>query len=607
MVTSRIVFVFLSITSMDRKIGLAHMAFYRDWLHGLTLREAAEIHLDTGPDLGRATQTLERIQHSLRQAALQHGRYGEARLLRIRLGVPRGDSSPTAAATFDAFRAQAAPDDFAHPNRLIVRTGHRPGFDERAERHALLLERQVAALNWLEQRVLNTPAPTDALADWLDESNVAKLTIARLITVGDLFTCITNRGYRWYAVVPGLGRIRAARLVRWLQSEAASLGALPSHTVIPPHIPLLLAQPSLLNDNWWTSTPESLSPTWLADTVNDRAAIIAWLDSGAASPAVRREHRKEAERLLLWIRLEGKQSLARLSAEDAEAYRDFLLCLGRTPVELWPFQISQAEWCASHASGKSTWRPFEGALHAHAIFFALSVVRSLFAWLTAITFVTHDPWLHVASPTVLPGPAPDFVLSHQLTAAAWTGLRTAVARLTSPYRERADALLWLAVMTGLGRVELSGARSDHLYRSTRMDGSSRWLLKVPSRQGRWRSVPLPEGVMQRLGAWWRINKHSTEPEALPAGLPLVGQVAPSLRDRPLTPTGILLTVRKLFVRGRAACREAGEWQAASVLAKASTYWLPACRVQNTGAKKATKSPPKRTNVRPRRVPVLELD
>lgn len=546
------------------------MAFYRGWLNGLTLREAAELYLETGTDDRRSTRTLTWIQHVVHQTALQQGRPGEARLSRLRLGGMAQRSGRIPVPFLDEFRAHIVPYDFRGPDKLLIydEDADRPVLDRRTQRHALLLERQTALLTWLEERLVTAPLPSDPLVERLDDNLTSRLTTAGLVTTGDLVARMADRGYHWYATVPGLGRTRAVWLVRWVQSEAATLGPLPARVLVPPYawlpsvrpldgVPVPIKMPD----------PPPVSP--LVEAIGDRAAVTTWLDSCSCSTAIRQRYSKEAKRLLLWAQHERGRNLGQLTIEDAAGYQDFLAGLGRTPTAQWLFRRSQDEWYEPYPLGDSTWRPFEAPLSAHDVLYALSVVRSLYAWLAAVFYIASDPWPAVPMLTALPSPLPSAGLSPRLIAKAWAGLQAAVARLSPPFRERADALLWMAMMTGLGRTELSNARSDHLCKPA---GSAYWMLKVPTKEGKWHAVPLPNEVIVRLAFWWKLRRYIPNPAALPRDLPLVGQIVEGRRDRPLAPTGVVLTVRKLFVHGQAACRAAGEPEAAAILAKICRSW-----------------------------------
>jgi site-specific recombinase XerD len=572
---------------MDRKIGVTQMAFYRGWLQGMPLRDVADLYLETGIDLRKAKATLVWIQDTLRRAALRHGRRSEARLLRLRVGEGRTSSKSAHVPTIDEYRHRVDPSSFWSHDELMAqyREQYPEAFDRRGQRRAALLTRQVAALTWLEQLVVTAPVREDPLASWLDETLTARLHSVQLVTVGDLIALMTDHGYHWYTAVPGIGRTKATRLLRWLQSAPQTLGTLPITVLTRPRKlpsratirPLVLvggtACPSIVPMDAALVPARVRTPAVepLIDAPDDRAAIVTWLDARANSSATRRAYRKETERLLLWALNERRRTLGDLTVEDCTGYRDFLMGLGRTPIADWPWQLSQEMWCSPRHTARHhpRWRPFEGALSARSVLYALSVVRSFFAWLTAVAYISRDPWPAVAAPTALPGPAPQQELTRRLSNEAWQKLQACVASMPSPARERADALLWLAITTGLRRTELVSVTTDQLYSRPRKHGGIRWMLNVLGKGGKWRVVPMPDATMDRLKAWWvRLGMPSC-PTDLPAGTPLVGR----LDGQPLTSSGVAQLVVSLLQRGQAACRETGDWEAAQVLTKATTHWL----------------------------------
>jgi site-specific recombinase XerC len=497
--------------------------------------------------------------------------------------------------TLDDFRAQVDPDDGWSDDELLAqyRKAYPQANDRRSQRRAALLARQVAALKWLEQLLVTAPIPADPITAWLDGSLAARLAKGGVATVGDLIALMIDRGYHWYAAVPGLGRMRAARLVQWVHGFAGSLGFLPVRLLNPPRTtPAGAPVRPLVRVSDSTGTPSIVSqkaaviprrappPTDVAplmDAVADQAAIAAWLDVRADPVKAHRAYRKEAERLLLWMHHERGRSFGQLTEEDAATYRDFLVGLGRTNTEVWPFRISQADWCAPRHTARQhpRWRPFEGALSAASVLHALSVVRSLFAWLTAVAYVPHDPWSTLVAPTAQLEPAQDIELTRRLAVVAWAALQAGVPGMASPGKERAEALLWLALVAGLGGSELASATTDRLYTVRHQDGGTRWMLEVSGEGGVRRAVPLPDGVMQRLAAWWEATGFGADLTVLPAGFPLVGRF--NVRQRhipiPLTPKGITHWMRRLLAIGQVACRRAGDLGAAGILAKAGSDWI----------------------------------
>ena len=79
-----------------RRIERCHVAFYRAHLQGIALDEASRLYLG-GIDLRKARSTLLWLRDRFRQAALRHGGYGDARLIRTRVGLGSAEGESTSA------------------------------------------------------------------------------------------------------------------------------------------------------------------------------------------------------------------------------------------------------------------------------------------------------------------------------------------------------------------------------------------------------------------------------------------------------------------------------------------------------------------------------
>ena len=105
-----------------RKLGRHHLAFYRGWLQGMDIKRAADRYLESGLDLRLARATLTWIQQTLAMAARRHGRFGQARLLRMPLGtLPDAQRSTSALPSLETFRAEHDPGDFYSEKELSAR------------------------------------------------------------------------------------------------------------------------------------------------------------------------------------------------------------------------------------------------------------------------------------------------------------------------------------------------------------------------------------------------------------------------------------------------------------------------------------------------------
>ena len=219
---------------VDRKIGRHHIAFFRGWLQGLDIKSLAYRYLETGLDLRLAKTTLTWIRDTLRQAALRHGRRGEARLLRLHLAAATGHPA-TPFPSLEEFQSEYDPDGYCREADLIRQ--YLDTYPQAANRKAWhrqrLLDRQLAALIWVERLLATDPVADDPVSAWFDKPVADRLVLADIPTIGTLLERIRDRGYRWWVSVPRLGEKGAARIVAWLRGYEGSLGPLPGHSLAP--------------------------------------------------------------------------------------------------------------------------------------------------------------------------------------------------------------------------------------------------------------------------------------------------------------------------------------------------------------------------------------
>jgi len=362
-----------------RKIGRHHLAFYRGWLQGLDLKVAADRYLESGLDQRIARSTLAWIQQTLTMAARRHGRHALARLLRLPLGtLPEAVRSTTALPSLETFREENDPDHFYSEKELTAMyvEAYPQSIDRRARRYACLVERQLAALVWVEELLATDPQPQDPVAAWFEDRLAARLILAGIPTIEALHQRVRTQGSRWWVSVPRLGEKGARRLVTWLATHEDSLGVMAPQGLAPLRSlsPIELTRPSAtaIMPLESFSTPAALDGSLgenrglgrsRINADNDHQAIQAWLKARASNPHTERAYRREAERLLIWSIMERGRALSSLSIEDAVAYRDWLGGLGRTLPAAWPWRLPQAEWMGKRSTPRwsANWRPFEGA------------------------------------------------------------------------------------------------------------------------------------------------------------------------------------------------------------------------------------------------------
>jgi len=135
----------------NRKIGRHHLAFYRGWLQGLDLGQLADRYLESGLDLRKAKSTLSWIRDTFCQAALRHGQFNKARLLRLRLAQSNEVANEKPCPTLDEFREERDPDGFYREGELIeLYLEEFPNAaSKKTRQRQRLIERQIESLFWI--------------------------------------------------------------------------------------------------------------------------------------------------------------------------------------------------------------------------------------------------------------------------------------------------------------------------------------------------------------------------------------------------------------------------------------------------------------------------
>lgn len=578
--------------AVERKVGRHHLAFYRGWLQGLDLRVLADLYLETGLDLRIAKSTLVWLRDTLSQAALRHGRRGEARLLRLHLAVSQAGGEAISCTSLEDFRAEHDPDGVYREEELIRMYLERypKAADRKVRKRQQLIDRQLAALAWIEQLLVTDPVQADLVSAWFDKPVADRLILAGIPTIGTLLDRIRERGYRWWITVPKLGEKGAARIVAWLRGYESSLGALPDHALAP-----VRSQPAPLlvqtrNRETAIVPMEALVvPQMLAGETgsnrhpgqpriqasNDHQAIRAWLATKSGSPNTERAYRKEAERLMLWAIMERQKALSDLTVEDCAAYRDWLSMLGRTEPRSWPFRIPQSDWIGKRNTPRFSpnWRPFDGPLSATSVRQAITIVSSLFEWLVQVQYAAFNPWVAVgkkqASSTDAP---PDIEMTRAFSAGQWRYLMDYLHGLPlTDATRRLRFVLPFAHATGLRLSELVDATTGRLYTMPLTDQVGvRWMLKVRSKGGKWRAVPMPNRVIDVLREYLSWRGLDTDPSVLPPDTPLIARLD---GQGPVSASGLYKALRDLFSAAANHLKEEDRDIEAKAFERATVHWL----------------------------------
>lgn len=585
---------------VERKVGRHHLAFYRGWLQGLDLKDLADRYLETGLDLRLAKSTLTWLRDTLSQAALRHGRRGEARLLRLHLTAERPQKASPIPSLED-FRAERDPSGFYREDELIqlYLDSFPEARDKRGRQRQRLIERQLAALVWIERLLVTDPVPADLVSAWFDRPVADRLILAGIPTIGALMERIRDRGYRWWVTVPKLGEKGATRIIAWLHGYEASLGPLPSHALAPirtqPAPELIQAR---CRETGIVPIEAFVAPELLAgrsgsnrhphqpriEAADDHQAILSWLATKSGSPNTERAYRKEAERLLLWAIIERGKALSDLSVEDCAAYRDWLSMLGRVTVEQWPFRLAQDEWIGKRNTPRFSpnWRPFDGPLSATSVRQALTILSSLFEWLVRVQYCAFNPWDAVGKKLAPRDDMPeDIELTRVFSEGQWRYLTEHLARQPDdPNTHRLRFTLPFAYATGLRLSELVDAKIGRLYTMPLRDSLGvRWMLKVRGKGGKWRAVPIPDSVLDALGEYLTHRGLAADPLANPPETPLIARLD---ANEAISPSSLYKTLRGLFLGASDTLRSEGRTHEAKDFERATVHWIRHTRGSHLG-------------------------
>lgn len=565
-------------TGSSRKIGLAHLAFFRAYVQGLDTRQMWERYLGgTGPgDLRSVRGTLQWLRLEFVAAARRQGQARYAAVLKRDANLLPEDKAPS----LDAF-AQRFPEGFYSERELIALYAEEVGQGgNNAQRRARLRERQLEALAWAEKHLVSSPVASDRLEGWLDAPVAGRLARVGIGTVGELVDFINTHGYRWWVRVPRLGEKGAARLTRFLDENAESVGvSLLPYAMTPKRsaamAPIIAAAPratGILPLERFV-TPASLDGStgrYRADPAlcmlearNDYEAIQAWLQT--KREASRRSCRKEAERFLLWAIVQKGKPVSSLTAEDCTEYRDFL-------ADPQP----AARWCAPRGTDRWApgWRPFTGPLSAASQHQATVILKGLAEWLMRQRYLIGNPWDGL--------PAREHVekkvqADRSLTRRQWAALmdyRRGLPATEAVRRE--NFVLSFAHATGLRRFELAQATTGDLVRVP-VDGEDEeaWILKVTGKRSIVREVPFPARAMEALCDYLSYRGLPANPSDCPPETRLIGRLSAGADGEPkgragVSADGVYKMLKKVFADAAKAMVDKADAQR---FKQASTHWI----------------------------------
>ena len=574
-----------------RKLHRGHFAFMRALAQGIDERTSWDRYLrleGEHTDLRVVRRTIAWIRDEFAAAARREQRPGTARLILL-----DPEQLPPAAplpSLSDFAQAQGL-EDFSEAEQIEAYEAafpggaHQGGVAGRASRRARVVERQLEALRWLEGHTAQDPRAADGVSAWLNPAVAARLELGGLPTLAALVARINEAGARWWVRVPGVGERKAARILDWLRANEEPLGlrvgthaahrrrqvspldlaaVVPAGTAMVPY-EKFVAPPEL---DGRAGRYRALRDQCLLTAETDHEAIGAWLaakrsqDAAGELSPTQRSYRKEAERLLLWAVLERKTALSSLGAEDAVAYRLFL---GDPP----------AAWCGPRHNQRWSplWRPLEGPLAPTALRQAMSILRSLFAFLMRQNYLSGNPFAAMTERVDAPRA---LGLHRTLSLAQWEHLDALLAghAATEAGRRLRRGMRWVYA-TGLRLSEITGATCGDLQQVVyrRPDGrdAGGWLLSVNGKAGRQREVPVPAELVTDLEE--ELAHHGFEPRVGAQGNRHIHVLArfdlKPEHPKPWSASGFYSAI-KLFLAQAARMLDDAQ---AEHLQRASIHWL----------------------------------
>ena len=473
------------------------------WTRYLSLEGESE-------DLRKVKSTIAWIRGEFAAAARRHARPGTARL--ILFDAQRVEDAP-ALPSLEAFAAERGLADFSEAEQQLafVET-YGLGTDvERRSRRSRLIRRQLEALRWLERLVAQDPGANDSVTAWFEPALASRLEKANLATLADVAARINGVGARWWTVVPGVGAVKAQRVLDWLRQHQGSTGlpigghvAVPRAQLNPAQLEKVTGQSTAVVPFEKFLIPAELNGSegrfraplhqCLLEAKNDYEAIAAWLTTkhdpnGTGKTATHRTYRKEAERLLLWAILEQGKALSSLTVEDVQAFKWFLVA----PPARWCGPRHQQRW-------SPLWRPLEGPLGPVALRQAIVILRILFAFLVSQNYLIGNAFAGVS----LPRETGRVLGSRRtLTFDQWDAIeeRLEAIAIDDLGRRRARAIRWLYA-TGLRLSEMANAQCGDLrrveFRLANGKQDTGWLLSVVGKGNKLREVPVPVSLVDEL-------------------------------------------------------------------------------------------------------------
>lgn len=430
---------------------------------------------------------------------------------------------------------------------------------DKAKRRERLRSAQLELLERLEKLSVKPPSAVDPVATWFDPVTSQKLVNAGMVTLLDLAERIAVGG-RWYSAMPGVGVKKAQRIEAFVRNLLGDQ--------IPPQRTFDLSVSSAVARSPAGNEPVALvaAPNQLpfqltyeagADLLaarNDVEAIAEWIEAKAGSTQTARAYRREATRLLLWLReAEGGKVFADMTVSDCARYMAFLSNIPKH----WQSRTRARP-------GAVGWAPFRGAkLNHESRQYAINVLASFFTWLQAAQYIPANPWVLV-NRKLGDDPEARKLDTKALSEGAMAEiLRVIGAQPPSPSRARILFILEFVEAVGLRPQELLSARLKDF--SLEPEG---WVIQVHGKGAKNRVAAVPGQAFAALQAYLH-ERGVGAIETAPGDYPLLASVSDV--TQPVGYQALYEHVKVWFKKAVAA--SALPEHERRKLAGASTHWL----------------------------------
>ena len=460
-----------------QRLGRHHFAHLRAFAQGVSVTDSAKRYL--GLEAGQHGITAHKQLVERIKAVARRKNEPKWRLIGLVIRVDPADSNRPSLAQFIEDRDL---DGWSESEALEFYHEAFPENRKAMRRHRLHIA-QLEMLARLESIAAESPLPSDHLSGWFDSVLADRLTAAGYETLEQLMFQISSGG-RWYAKLKGIGKTKANHVATYLSCLIPNAGQSISplfRLEATPTLPNLLTFGSNSVDLEGSGNPPSplnANPEGGAQIAakSDLEAIDAWVHAKAGSTATAKAYRREAGRLLLWLRYERNGlTLGRMRVDECLAYMAFL-------------QHVPATWISKRqaAPGTQGWAPFKGQLSNVSRRQSIVILAGLFNWLQSAQYIPSNPWFLVNQDTDVPTGERLPETKALSEAAISEVLRYIRAQAPSPARDRIIFIITFLEAVGLRSSELVRAKLADVQREP--EG---WIMQVLGKGAKSRIVALP--------------------------------------------------------------------------------------------------------------------